>query len=89
MNQFFDIYRVAEFGCMIVYERGRWAQRAGLPKYVVARDDGKVVSWLEEFRRRASAIKWAHAEAKDDSHGPRCAQRFHGAAECDCGKADV
>jgi len=25
---------------------------------------------------------------RDESHGPMCAQRFHGAAECDCGKAD-
>ena len=24
---------------------------------------------------------------EDDSHGPRCAQRFIGAAECTCGKA--
>ena len=62
MSTFLDIYRVAEFGTLIVYERGRWAQREGLPKYVVARDDTKQVHFLEEFRRRAPAIKWAKAQ---------------------------
>jgi hypothetical protein len=26
---------------------------------------------------------------EDSAHGPRCAQRFIGAAECTCGKADA
>ena len=36
--------------------------------------------------RPQSATKQWH---EDSPHGPRCAQRFHGASECDCGKADA
>ena len=59
------IYRIAEFGSLIVYRRGRWAQRERLPKYVVGRDvpNGEQCM-LEEFRRKQSAIKWAKQQTE-------------------------
>jgi hypothetical protein len=59
------IYRIAEFGSLIVYERGRWAHRERLPKYVVGHDmpEGQQCM-LEEFRRKQSAIKWARQQAE-------------------------
>lgn len=35
-------------------------------------------------------IVWPEPDPEDGQreHGPRCAQRFHGAAECTCGAAD-
>jgi len=59
------IHRIAEFGSLIVYKRGRWAKRERLPKYVVGRDvpnGGQCM--LEEFRRKASAMKWARGQAE-------------------------
>jgi hypothetical protein len=49
------VYRVAEFGRMIVYERDREGEQ--IPKYFVFNQfTGKV---LEEFRRKVSAVKFA------------------------------
>jgi hypothetical protein len=59
------IYRIAEFGNLIVYRRGRWAWRERLSKYVVGRDmPGGEQCMLEEFRRKQSAIKWAKHQAE-------------------------
>ena len=54
------IHRIAEFGSLIVYRRGRWAKRERLPLYVVGRDvPSGQQCMLEEFRRKQSAINWA------------------------------
>lgn len=58
----FVIHRLAEFGELVVYERGLWHRRHGIPKYLVSnlatgRD-------LEEFRRKADAIRWAYENSK-------------------------
>ena len=57
MTEVYVIYRIAEFGSLAVYRRGARAKRERLPMYLVSnlatgRD-------LGEFRRKASAIKWA------------------------------
>jgi hypothetical protein len=61
-TQQFVVYRIAEFGVMAVYRRGDWYKKERLPKYLVSslvtgRD-------LEEFRRKASAIKWAQSNQR-------------------------
>lgn len=57
----FILHRLAEFGDFIVYRRGKWARRERLPMYLVSREsDGRD---LEEFRRKASAMKWAQAQS--------------------------
>lgn len=61
------IHRIAEFGPFIVYRRGRWHQAERLPKYVVGREaQAGQNCMLEEFRRRASAIRWAQEMAKGE-----------------------
>jgi len=59
-------WRVAEFGDFIVYERGAWAQRERLPRYVVLRNSDNRA--LEEFRRRMSAVRWARQQAEAEAH---------------------
>lgn len=57
----FVIHRIKEFGDFIVYRRGTWHKRFHLPAYLVSRQsDGRD---LEEFRRKASALKWAEEQA--------------------------
>lgn len=49
--------------------------------------------WYKKFSEGAWSvaclIAGVLANPEDESHGPACAQRLHGAAECDCGKADA
>lgn len=52
--------KVARFGLMIVFQRNR-KHETWLPLYVVGHRDGRM---LEEFRRKASAIKWARENAE-------------------------
>ena len=63
----YSIFRIAEVstthGPLIVYERGSWHRRERLPRYVVARDVQNGAIFLEEFRRKASALKWAKAQS--------------------------
>ena len=55
------IYRLREFGDFVVYRRGTWAKRERLPMYLVSNQaTGRD---LEEFRRKASAMNWAQAQA--------------------------
>ena len=55
------LHRLATFGDFIVYQRGNWARVERIPKYLVSREsDGRD---LEEFRRKASALNWAKAQA--------------------------
>ena len=57
----FIIYRIAQFGKMVVYVRGNWYKKHLCPKYLVSNEEtGRD---LEEFRRKASALKWAQANA--------------------------
>lgn len=54
------IYRIKQFGVMRVCARERGADRS-MPKYFVVRvTDGAI---MEEFRRGASAVKWARENA--------------------------
>lgn len=55
------IFRIAQFGDFLVYQRGYWARRAHLPRYVVMRDS--TGSALEEFRRKKAALIWAEEAA--------------------------
>ena len=58
----FTIYRLAGFGDFIVYQRGSWARRERLPRFLVSREsDGRD---LEQFRRLKSALKWAQEQAE-------------------------
>jgi hypothetical protein len=43
-----------------------------------------VMAWVRVAHDRGDDERPSH----DDSHGIRCASRFHGAAECTCGKAE-
>jgi hypothetical protein len=54
------IDRVAEFGDFIVYRRARWPVVGLGGRYFVTQESNGYI--LEEFRRRASAVKWARAQ---------------------------
>ena len=52
---------LCRFGLMVVYERARGPE-PWVPKYIVINEaTGRV---MEEFRRKASAVKWARENAK-------------------------
>jgi hypothetical protein len=54
------LHRLAAFGDFIVYQRGRWAQRERIPKFLVSREsDGRD---LEEFKRKKDAVQWAQEQ---------------------------
>lgn len=76
----------------------------GMMTFAIGRDYSKVLAEDRTARTTERNVLAVHAQALGgldatlaevraqyapmDEHGPRCAQRFHGAAECDCGKAD-
>ena len=59
------ILRIKEIGQFILYERVR-GHETTIPRYVVGHADGRM---LEEFRRYASAEKWAKSQAEGGIDG--------------------
>jgi len=60
-TQRYILNRLATFGDFIVYQRGAWARRERIPKFLVSREsDGRD---LEDFRRKQSAMNWARQQA--------------------------
>jgi hypothetical protein len=57
----YTLNRIATIGDFAVYQRGAWARRERIPKYLVSREsDGRD---LEDFRRKQSAMNWARQQA--------------------------
>lgn len=50
---------------------------------------GQVVRNANNRKLRRQGKQALSTVREPQPHGPRCAQRFHGAAECDCGEADA
>lgn len=62
----FVLRRLHVFGDLVVYRRGSWARRERLPRYLVSQEStGRD---LEEFRREASAVKWAKAQKEGQAN---------------------
>lgn len=73
-TQLFTLNRLAVFGDLIVYERGNWAKRERLPRYLVSREsDGRD---LEQFRRLKSALRWAQAQPESSSPAPALPAKY-------------
>lgn len=64
----YALRRILELGSLILFERVGWGHRQErLPRYLVSHTDGRD---LEEFRRKASAVRWIHQqeESKELAH---------------------
>lgn len=57
---------------------------------VIGCDKARAIATLENLRDMVREIVDDEPDEREpQSHGPLCLQRFHGAAECDCGEADA